>query len=158
MDRTPKALVKKPQTGAYGAFNDPVPDTIPEGIRDRFEEICQLPEPFIEAVHRNNFSIQERLRPFVPQALEVQCVDLTADESGDGEANDARQRSRVPATEDDHRPLMRLAHIPRHHFAESLFPKPVAQWTKNLACLWGTYGGMREHNMVGDCRCGCICK
>ena len=79
-----------------------------------------------------------------------ECIDLTVAPSEHGGGQQPGQR--CPVQDTDNRPLLRMAYIPRNHFAEALFTKAVAQWTRDLAWLWGTYGQMRLTGMVGPCR------
>lgn len=62
----------------------------------------------------------------------------------------------MPCQDYNNRPVFRMAHIPRNHFAETFFEKAFVQWTRTLlaadqAWLWGTYGGMRDHGLVQSC-------
>jgi len=154
---TTTVRVKKPSTTEFDPFEDPVPTAILESIRERYQEIAQEPEPVVQQTHRVTESIHQSFRQFVPQPPQMQCIDLTTPASGEPSAvsgNQPQQRRQVPVGDNDHRPLLRLSHIPRYHFAEAFFSKDIAQWARNMAWLWGTYGGMRDLGMVGDCRGG----
>lgn len=55
----------------------------------------------------------------------------------------------VSSAEEDIKPLLRVSHIPRYHYADCMFDIFFLMWTKIFAFVWSTYGGMRELNIVG---------
>lgn len=61
----------------------------------------------------------------------------------------------VSSVQDDTKPLLPVTPIPRHHYAVCMLNITIfMRWMERFACLWGTYGGIRERNMVGPCRGG----
>lgn len=53
--------------------------------------------------------------------------------------------------EDDIKPLVRESHIPRYHYVYSMFDLAFLRCTERLAWLWGTSGGLSDHNKIGTC-------
>ena len=100
---------------------------MPVAIRETFEQIQGQPEPIIERFHRTSSSIHDAFRGIAPiPPVTTQPV------SSNGGAQSATTEP-IVAAEDDVRPILRLAHIPRNHFAETFFNKGYIQWIKNLA-------------------------
>lgn len=65
--------------------------------------------------------------------------------------NTTQPRS-VSCGEENNRPLLLLDHIRRHPYEEIMFTNNYDRWHKNLAWIWGTLVGMREHSLVRNCR------
>lgn len=129
-------------------FEDPTPEEVPDDIRNRFQELNSLPEPVIEWEHLHKSSLHSLLQQIRPVS-EFQVIERPDNNSTEVQSVAPR---RVRCLEDDNRPLLSMAHIPWQHFAESLFYKGFVTWTRDIAWLWGTYGALREHELIRCCR------
>ena len=54
----------------------------------------------------------------------------------------------VNCDEDDPNPYLRIGHIPRTHYAKWFFDATQVRYIQNLVWLCGTYGGLRQHELI----------
>ena len=138
-----RALVINPPAQTLETYNDEVPSTAPYGFAEQFQAAQHRAEPLFQPAHLREAvlppSLRNGKRTPIPHGVSrtVPGVDGTAP-----------VRAPVPFMESDPTPLLRMAHIPAGHLANTFLNKNEVQFLKDIAFLWGAYGALRECDMV----------